>query len=134
MHDAAFGGHYDSRSTDAVYDELLRRAGVVLGSKRSVVLDASFRAREKRAAARALARRFGVPFLFVECSADRETCRARLTARAARPSVSDGRVELLDTFAESFEPVTELPEAEHLVLDTRRPIAETIEQLQPRIV
>jgi aminoglycoside phosphotransferase family enzyme/predicted kinase len=133
IRDGAFDGQYSRERTDAVYAELLRRAAVVLDSKRSVVLDASFRERNKREDARALAQRFGVPFLFIECSVDRETCRARLATRAAAPSVSDGRIEVLDAFAESFEPVQELPESEHVVLDTRRPIEEAIEQLRERV-
>lgn len=130
LHDAAFTGRYDQASTDRVYAEQLRCAEVVVQSKRSVVLDASFRVRSKRASARELAERLGVPFTFIECAVDLETCRARLGERAKGASVSDGRVEVLDDFAARFEPVTELPAEERLVLDTRRPLGESLATLR----
>lgn len=133
IHDAAFGGQYSAQATDLVYDEVLRRAEIVLGSKRPVIIDASFRERSKRGAARALALRYGVPFLLIECAVDLETSRARLATRARGPSVSDGRSEVLDAFVASFEPIDELPSNEHLRVDTSRPIAETIARLRERI-
>jgi len=105
----------------------------VLGSKRPVVIDASFRERHKREQARELAKRYGVPFLLIECSVDRETIRARLVDREKEPSVSDGRIGVLDAFAASFEPIEELPSNEHLIVDTSRPIAETMERIRARI-
>ncbi len=49
--------------------DVLRHASVVLVSGRSVVLDASFRSAAMRRAAKQLAARHEVPFLFVECLA-----------------------------------------------------------------
>jgi predicted kinase len=63
-----------------------------------------------------------VPFLFVECRADPEVCRARLRARANRPGISDAREPLWDEFAARWEPVDDLPPGEHVVLDTDRPL------------
>lgn len=114
----AFSGAYSRGHTERVYDEVLRRAAVVLESGRPVVLDASFRGAAARLAARALAEKHNVPFRFLECRAPLETCRERLRARAQATSVSDATLEILDTFAASFEPVTELPPTEHFVVDT----------------
>jgi aminoglycoside phosphotransferase family enzyme/predicted kinase len=133
MHDPAFGGNYSTQATDATYAEAMRRAAIVLGSKRPVVIDASFRGRDKREQARKLAQRYRVPFLLVECAVDRETTRARLAERARSPSVSDGRIDVLDAFANSFEPIEELPATEHLTVDTSRPIAETMARIRERI-
>lgn len=118
--DPAWSGAYDPAFTARVYAEVLRRAGVVLDSGRAVVVDASFRSRELRAAARELARARGVPFRFVECRAPLEVCRARLARRRESAHVSDGRAEILDAFAARYEPVDELRDDELVALDTSR--------------
>jgi hypothetical protein len=100
---------------------MLRRAGAVVSSGRTVVLDASFRGREQRAAARRLAREHGVPFYFVECRADPDVCRERLARRDRERRVTDGRIEIFDEFRERWESVDELPARAHLECDTARP-------------
>ncbi|HMI89922.1 MAG TPA: AAA family ATPase [Polyangiales bacterium] len=116
--DAAFSGHYGPEASAATYAELRRRAEVVLRSKRSVILDASFRTRAERRAVHELAQRCGAGFLFIECSASPATVRARLAQRVTGPSISDGRPEIFAAFAQSYEPVDELPEQAYLQLDT----------------
>jgi predicted kinase len=56
---------YAAAFTDRTYDELFRRAEVVLDSGRGVILDATFRDRLLRLRARELARRHRRPFRFV---------------------------------------------------------------------
>jgi aminoglycoside phosphotransferase family enzyme/predicted kinase len=131
--DAAWQGAYDPVVTERVYAEVLRRAEVVLASGRPVVVDASFRAGAMRVAARGLAGRAGVPFRFVECRASAAVCRARLEARALRPTVSDGRLEIFDAFKARFEPAAELWPEEHVVLDTERPLPESLAALRARL-
>jgi aminoglycoside phosphotransferase family enzyme/predicted kinase len=127
---AAFGGAYDPRVTERVYAEVLFRGSLVLGSGRPVVLDASFRTAEMRLAARELAREHGVPFVMIECRARPEVCRERLARRERERSgsgaVSDGRREIFDAFAARFEPMDELAAGERLVVDTERPLDETL--------
>jgi hypothetical protein len=130
IHDPAWSGAYDPKFTEAVYAEVLRRAAVVLDSGRPVVLDASFRSVEMRRLARDLAASRGVPFRFVECRTPAEVCRARLVEREARAGVSDGRLAIFDDFAARFEPVTELPPTEHVLLDTTRPLDENVAKLR----
>lgn len=130
VHDASWRGGYDPGFTDQVYAEVLRRAAIVLQSGRPVVLDASFRSRAFRRQARELAEQHGVSFRFVECRVDDEVCRARLRERARGKSVSDGRLEVFDDFVSKWEPVRELPDDVHLVLDTSRPIELNLEHLR----
>jgi hypothetical protein len=118
----AWAGAYSEETTRRVYAALFEAADGILESGRPVVLDASFRSREMRREARRLARRRRVPFLFVECRAYPEVCRARLRARANRPGISDAREPLWDEFAARWEPVDDLPPGEHVVLDTDRPL------------
>lgn len=126
----AWSGAYAPAATTAVYDELLRLADIVLSSRRPVVLDASFRARSMRDAARRLAERHGVPFLLIECSAPREVLRSRLDAREGSPTEeSDARADLLDEFERHFEPISELPPSQHVRLDTSQPVSETRKRL-----
>jgi aminoglycoside phosphotransferase family enzyme/predicted kinase len=118
MSGPAWRGAYDPAFTKKVYGEVFRRADVVLGSGRPLILDASFRSKELRARARELARIHGVAFRFIECRAPEAVCRERLLARERGPSISDARVELLDEFIAHFESVDELDEAEHIEVDT----------------
>lgn len=129
-HDAAFSGHYGPEQTHAVYAELLQRAEVILRSGRSAIIDASFRARAQRQAARARAAALGCEFVFVECVAPREVCRQRLRKRAQGPSISDGRAEIFDDFVRSYEAVNELAATEHLRIDTSAPPEEQHKQLR----
>jgi aminoglycoside phosphotransferase family enzyme/predicted kinase len=129
-HDAAFSGHYGPEQTRAVYAELLRRAEVILRSGRSAIIDASFRERAQRQAARAQAAALGCELVFVECVAPAEVCRQRLRERARGPSTSDGRADIFDDFVRSYEVVTELAAGEHVRIDTSAPAAQIREQLR----
>lgn len=118
-HEAWGTGLYDEEQSDATYQELHRRARTRLEAGRSTILDASYRSREWRQGARQVASECGVPFLAVECVAPEEVLRQRLEARVRRPGVpSDGRWEIFHQQREAFEPVTEIPGEEHLVLET----------------
>ena len=115
--DSAYSAAFSART----FDEVFRRAAVVLGSGRGVVLDATFRARDLRLRARDLARRHGRRFLFAETVCDEATLRQRLRRRAAGPSVSDAGEALLERVRAEFEPVTELGAGEHVRVDTTGP-------------
>ncbi len=129
LRDDPWSGSYTPAFTERVYAEVFRRAGHVLSSGRAVVIDASFRSRAHRAAAQALARERGVSFYFVECRAHADEYGRRLERRARSASVSDGRAEIFDEFAAHFEPVTEIPEGEHLLVDTSLPLQENVRRL-----
>jgi aminoglycoside phosphotransferase family enzyme/predicted kinase len=128
-----FKGAYSAQASEKVYDELCRRARVVLGSGRPIIVEASFRTAAERARIRALAREHQLPFHFLECRAPAEVCKARLVERAKEASVSDGRLEIFDAFAAAFEPVTELERSEHVVVDTTRDVDMTVNDLRRRL-
>lgn len=132
--DGAFSGHYDQDTTATVYAELLRRAHVVLDSQRSVIIDASFRDRRHRALFVALAEQRGLPFLFIECTAPPEVCRARLAKRAQKPSISDGRLDVFDAFMASYQAVDELSPEQHLCLDTSQAKDAVLAQVRARVL
>jgi predicted kinase len=128
--EAAWTGAYDPAFTERVYKEVLRRAQIVLESGRSVVIDASFRSTAMRRDAAALAATLHVPVQFVECRAPEPTCRARLVERAKTETVSDGRLDVFDSFVARYEPMLELEARRHLVLDTSLPEASTMSALR----
>ncbi len=133
LSEAAWSGAYSHESTDRVYEELFRRAAVVLASGRSVILDASFRTEDLRRRARDVALRHGVPFWFVECVAPRDVCLSRLTERERGPSVSDGRRGIFDEFRESYEPSRTTPESELVRLDTTWRVEDNLRMLRDRL-
>ena len=115
----AWTGAYAAETTQATYDELWRQAELILASGRPVIVDASFRSREMREAARDLAGRQNAAFLMLECVAPKAVLFQRLRAReTAGPQESDARSELLEEFQKNFEPIRELAGKEHLRIDS----------------
>lgn len=133
LHDAPWAGAYTPEMTDRVYREVFRRANAVLETGRPVVIDATFGAADHRADAFALAARHNVPFFFVECRTDQERVRDRLIARATKPGVSDGRLEILDDTSARWEPVDADSPGVHLLLDTSQPLDRNIDQLRQQV-
>ena len=121
---------YTLAFTEQTFDEVFRRAEVVVGSGRGVILDATFRDRDLRLRARGLADRHQRPFRFIEAICDDTTLRARLRARAAGISVSDATEDLLDRIRREFEPVTELEPSQHLSVDTTLPTQTQLETIR----
>lgn len=126
----AFAGVYSIDASERVHAELYRRARVVLGSGRPVIVEASFRTAAQRAKIRSLAQAHQVPFHFVECRAPAALRKARLLERARSASVSDGRLEIVDAFDRSYEPVTELSASEHIRLDTSQGLEANVDSLR----
>lgn len=125
----AWEGAYDRAFSARVYAEVLRRAESVLASGRPVIVDASFRSVEARAAARAIAEKHGVPFRLIECVAPVELCRARLEARQrSKAHVSDATPEILDAFVAGYEPIVEIDPAEHVRVDTSASVEDALTQ------
>jgi hypothetical protein len=135
LHEARWEKSYEPGFGERVYCEALRRASEVLASGRPVVIDGCFRSRAQRLRARALAERFGLPFLFVEARISPDCQRQRLAERAVRDSVTvDDWQEIADQMSAQWEPADELSESEHLALDTGLALernAATIEQRLP---
>jgi aminoglycoside phosphotransferase family enzyme/predicted kinase len=122
---------YAREFTERVQEELLRRAGLALESGRSAIVDTTFAARELRERTRRFATGRGARLFFVECRAPEEVARERLRRRAG--GVSDAREELYPVFRKGFEPVDELPEGEHLPVDTTQPLDRIVEWITERV-
>lgn len=116
-----FTGAYSDATTQRTYSAVRQCARDVVESGRPVVIDASFRSRQERASLVQWCSQLGSRLLFVECVAPHEVLRARLRERAASPSVSDGREQLLDSFLAKYESPDELPSHIRCTLDTTLP-------------
>jgi aminoglycoside phosphotransferase family enzyme/predicted kinase len=134
LHEARWAEAYAPDFGNRVYEEVLRRAAEVVTSGRPVVIDGCFRSTEQRARARALAERFGRPFLFVEARVSRGLQLERLAERAARDRVplSDWRA-IADQLRVDWEPADELPESERLGLDTSLPLDRNAASIEARL-
>lgn len=98
-------GAYAPAQVDAVYDELLRRAGEHLGLGRSVVLDASWSRGATRRRAAATAEAAHARLDAVRADAPPEACQARVARRRARGrGPSDATPEVAAELAARFEP------------------------------
>lgn len=124
-------GLYSPETNVRVYGELLAAAEEALTRGRNVILDATYRRRADRDAARFLARRLGARFAVVECVAPEGVVRERIERRRAEGSSwSDGRWEVYLHQRETFEPLLELTSCEHLAVATADTIASQVEGVQ----
>ena len=90
-------GIYVTEVSDRTYEEVFRRAQVLLEHGESVIIDASFNDIGRREQARLLARQSGADLLELECILDSATAKDRLEHRLARDQdPSDARPQILD--------------------------------------
>lgn len=113
-------GLYAPESVAAVYDEVLRRAQVKLGSATSVILDGTWRDAGQRERARAVGRRFNAPVIEITCATPLADAQTRIATRGA--TASDATSQVAAAIAQ------EVPESGyggHLI-DTTRPFCESL--------
>jgi aminoglycoside phosphotransferase family enzyme/predicted kinase len=121
-------GIYRPDFSDRTYDLLLNRALAATHNGQSVIADAAFGQRRRREAFRQAADMHQLPFLFLHVTCDRETALARLDRRQALArDASDGRRELFDRQAETFE----TPSAEDYIfqIDSLVPLNEIVAEV-----
>lgn len=127
--ETAWEGLYSEANTAKVYAQMVRWTDLILASGRPVIVDATFRSRSHREAMRSCAERAGSPFLFLECRADPDIVRERLSRRALEPGVSDGDEYVSDAIGAAWEPASELQSSEHRIVDTHRTPEEILEDV-----
>jgi hypothetical protein len=122
---------------EAAYDLFFASGVAVLDSGRPLVLDAGFPTAKRRAVARDLAQRRGIPFHFIECRVDADTAARRLAERdAADATAESGGASwraVYDAYATRFEPPDELPPGETMVIDTARPLEKSVADVAARL-
>ena len=127
-------GTYSPQMSERTYQALLDEARSWLERGKAVILDASYLRRSHREAAVRLARETDTPFLALDCQADESLIRERLARRRGEDrAVSDGRWEVYEAQRERREPADELPDEEHLIVDTALALSEQIDLVVSRL-
>jgi hypothetical protein len=123
-------GLYSGQMNQRVYGALMAGASDALARGRSVVLDATFRRRNDREAARSLASRLGARFLMVECEAPDRVVIDRLRGRVKMPDPwSDATVETFHAYRARHGPPAELQRSECLTVVTTRPLITQVDRV-----
>jgi uncharacterized protein len=122
-------GIYSEEFSHRTYQEMRRRTVEFLDKgAAAVILDASYKSAQERARVRDLARAKEARAVFIYCYCAPEVVRERLRERAETGAVSNGRLELLESQKEDFDPLTEADQP-RLKVDTGRELAEVIREI-----
>lgn len=128
-------GLYSEEFTDNTYAALCDEAEEWLGRGVSVIVDATFSTRRERDRLRDVADRARVPLLLIECVASDDVIRARLARRAHHPGeASDGRLEIFERHRRAFQPFAELPDEQHLTVETTTNPDSLVEVIRQRLM
>ncbi len=122
-------GLYSAEFSRKTYNRMFTEARRLLSQGGSAILDASFVKSSERLKAKQLAEEMGADFYIVECVLDETSIRQRLDERVRIGAVSDGRWEIYEPQKRAFEPVTEVPDANHIMVDTSLPNEEMVRKL-----
>jgi aminoglycoside phosphotransferase family enzyme/predicted kinase len=109
-------GIYTPEWNDRTYGECLVRAREHLFAGRRVLVDASFKEERRRLAFVDAARDWGVPVVFLECTARPELIRARLAGRVGDPSDADWSI--YEHVRRTWEPLGPRTRRVHTEVDT----------------
>jgi len=127
------GGIYSEDFSRRTYDEMLTEAEEFLSRGQSVILDASFKKREYRLQAKALAGKMGADFLVIECVLDEKTVKKRLEQRLEEETTSDGRWEIFGLQKQEFDKVVEFPSESRIIVDTSETVDKVVEQILKKV-
>jgi uncharacterized protein len=116
-------GLYAPENVSTVYDEVLRRAHLLLSSGTSVILDGTWRDTRQRERARELADQTSSPIVELTCSVPLEKASARIHGR--RVTTSDATPQIAAELAEH----TGLSIEGHPI-DTSRSLADSVEEAE----
>ena len=122
-------GIYSAEAGRQVYAQLLDTARQKIQSGRSIILDATYSASTHRKRILQLADEYPVEILFVECTTEEAVLRSRLRQRERAASVSDARLAHFDTLKSRFEPLTDIPPARHIRIDTAAKMTDCLNSL-----
>jgi len=129
--DAYRAGIYSMPHIDKTYAAMFEEAKHTLGEGVGVILDATFQFRAHRERARQLAEQMKTPILFLECCAEDGEIRRRLIERQRKEhNPSDATVEVYLRQLNEFVALAEIPASQHLAVDTTRPRAEIVAEVQ----
>lgn len=127
-------GIYSEDFTRRTYSAMLEEARANLSAHRGVILDATYREPENRRAVLAAARSAGVPVLFAQCRCEEKEIIRRLEQRAREArDPSDATVEVYLRQRSEFSPLTEIPAACRIMLETSGDPIDTALMIEDRL-
>jgi len=106
----------------------MERAGALLDAGHTVILDATFLREDSREEARAVARRFGAPVLFVQTWCPDKTVVGRMRRRGQRQTISDAGIDVYRRMKRRFVPPT--AGGDLVRIDTRQPIRTSLAAIE----
>ncbi len=121
-------GIYQGNIGRRTYDELMRRARVFLAAGHNTIMDATFLHPDSRRRARALARKAGVPVLFVLVDCQENTVISRLRRRKMEGSFSDAGLSVYRAMKRRFRPPR--PGRNLVRIDTREPLNRSLARIE----
>ncbi len=127
------GGIYAEDFSRRTYDEMFAEAEKFLSQGQSVILDASFKKREYRLQAKALAGEMGAEFFVIECVLNEKTVKERLELRLKEETTSDGRWEIFGLQKQEFDKVVEFPSESRIIVDTSEPVDKVVELILKKV-
>ena len=126
-------GIYSEEFTRLTYERLLATAENRLAIGEGAIIDATFGKPQQRQQFLALASRFNIPVLFVECRADESTIANRLQERKkANNEISDANWEIYQRMRRGFASFSDLPENCRLPINTENELLAALSKLEMR--
>ncbi|MEF8847709.1 MAG: nucleoside monophosphate kinase [Candidatus Thermoplasmatota archaeon] len=102
-HEEINKGIYTPNITDKTYHEMNKIALEKIKERKNVVLDATFKNKEKRDKVRKLAEKEKIIFIPIECICPEETVKKWLKKRKKEKTVTDGRLKVYQDQKNTFE-------------------------------
>jgi aminoglycoside phosphotransferase family enzyme/predicted kinase len=122
-------GMYSREATSITYGKLLRLAQEEIEKENSIILDATFSRKEQRREARRLAEDLDANIVFLECQCTDAVIKDRLKKRNTRPTLSDARREHYENLKAVFEPLDEISQDIHMMIDTQKSPEDNIREI-----
>lgn len=122
-------GIYSKGAGSLTYGKLLLATQEEIKRGNSVILDATFGKRNHRKEVMRLAKDMYTNLLFVECVCSETLLKKRLRMREKQFSISDARLYHLEKIRKEFDPLDELCDDMHIVIDTKNSLKENIRQI-----
>ncbi len=121
-------GIYAPSVSRKTYREMYRRGRLYLSRGQTVLLDATFLHEDYRNEARDLARRAGVPVLFVHADCPEKTVITRMRRRARQGGFSDADIAVYRRMKQRFRKPK--PGGDLVRVDTRKPITVSLAKIE----
>jgi hypothetical protein len=112
-------GIYSEYISKQTYKRALEIASERMNNGKSVIIDASYKSVGDRMDAYETANKLSAGFYLLECTCPDKIIKKRLEKRKMSNSeVSDGRWEIYLAQKADFEQISEIPEEQHIIIDT----------------